>query len=83
MPFACAMAFSSGVVTKPATVAGSAPKYCVVTVTTAFCVRGYCRTGSAVRDLRPSTRISRLTTVASTGRRTKISVKRIGETSVY
>ena len=45
--------------------------YFVVTVTTAFCVRGYWRTGSETAARRPSTRIIKLTTVASTGRRTK------------
>src|SRR2546422_8387329 len=46
----------------------------VVTVTTAFCVRGYCRTGSSPIERRPSTKIVRLTTVARTGRSMKISV---------
>src|SRR6185437_9144853 len=45
-----------------------------MTVTTAFCVRGYCRIGSAFSERMPSTRIIRLTTVARTGRRMKISV---------
>jgi len=40
----------------------------------AFCVRGYCRIGSEAIAFRPSTRIIRLTTIASTGRRMKISV---------
>ena len=75
MPLAWAIAFSSGVVMKPATTAGSAPYSVVVTVTTAFSVRGYCSTGSEPTARNPSTRIIRLTTVASTGRRMKMSVK--------
>src|SRR5215472_14296726 len=74
MPFACAIEFSSGVVMKPATSEGSAPKYVVVTVTTAFSVRGYCSTGSSAIERSPSTSSVRLTTVARTGRSTKISV---------
>src|SRR6266513_644321 len=46
----------------------------VVTVTTAFCVRGYCSTGRSPIERRPSTKIVRLTTVARTGRSMKISV---------
>src|SRR5712691_10301234 len=46
----------------------------VVTVTTAFCVRGYCRTGRSPIERSPSTKIVRLTTVARTGRSMKISV---------
>src|SRR6266480_927194 len=46
----------------------------VVTVTTAFWVRGYCSTGSSPIERRPSTKIVRLTTVARTGRSMKISV---------
>src|SRR6266581_358458 len=46
----------------------------VVTVTTAFCVRGYCRTGRSPIERKPSTKIVRLTTVASTGRSMKMSV---------
>jgi hypothetical protein len=43
----------------------------VVTVTTAFWVRGYCSTGSPITERRPNTS-SRLTTLASTGRSTQI-----------
>src|SRR5882762_3611864 len=46
----------------------------VVTVTTAFWVRGYCSTGSSPIERRPSTKIVRLTTVARTGRSMKMSV---------
>src|SRR6267378_2753673 len=46
----------------------------VVTVTTAFCVRGYCRTGRSPIERSPSTKIVRLTTVARTGRSMKMSV---------
>src|SRR5215831_7195494 len=74
MPFACAIEFSSGVVIKPATSEGSAPKYVVVTVTTAFSVRGYWSTGSSTIERSPSTSSVRLTTVARTGRSTKMSV---------
>src|SRR5437879_2714213 len=74
MPFAWAMEFSSGVVMNPATRDGSAPKYVVVTVTTAFCVRGYCSTGRSPIERRPSTSTVRLTTVARTGRSMKMSV---------
>src|SRR5512135_2328016 len=82
MPFAWAIEFSSGAVMKPATSAGSAPVYTVVTVTTAFCVRGNCSTGKSVTERRPSTSSSRLTTVASTGRRTKMSVNFIAVRSL-
>src|SRR6185437_10452765 len=75
MPCACAIACSSGWVMKPATVCASAPKYAVVTVTTAFSVCGYWRTVSEVTARTPSTRISALTTIASTGFLMKISVK--------
>ena len=50
----------------------------VVTVTTAFSVRGYCSTGRALMARRPTTRISRLMTAASTGRRMKRSVNFMG-----
>src|SRR5271157_5961475 len=69
------MEVSRGVVMKPATSAGSAPVYTVWTVTTAFWVKGYWRTCKSPTERRPRTRISRLTTVARTGRRIKISVK--------
>src|SRR6478752_6982025 len=75
MPCACAIAPSSGWVMNPAMVWASAPKYAVEMVTTAFCVLGYWLIGSVNTDRRPSTTISRLTTMASTGRRMKMSVK--------
>src|SRR5690348_9833216 len=74
MPCACAIACSSGWVMKPATVCESAPKYTVCTVMVAFSVFGYWRTGSVMTARRPSTRISRLTVAASTGRLMKRSV---------
>src|SRR6267154_1160421 len=42
--------------------------------TTAFCVRGYCRTGRSPIERSPSTKIVRLTPVARTGRSMKMSV---------
>src|ERR1700681_4925597 len=44
-------------------------------VTTAFWVRGYCRIGNVPTERNPSTRMSRLMTIASTGRLMKMSVK--------
>ena len=44
-------------------------------VTTVSLVSGYWRTSRENRERRPTTRISRLTTLASTGRRMKMSVK--------
>src|SRR5581483_1223989 len=41
-------------------------------------VRGNCRTGRLKPEARPMSRISRLTTVASTGRRMKLSVNDMG-----
>src|ERR1700680_1210189 len=75
MPCACAIADSSGCVMKPATVAASAPSYAVLMVTTAFSVWGYWLTGKLPTERKPSTRISRLMTTASTGRLMKRSVK--------
>src|SRR5512135_1936843 len=43
-------------------------------VTTEFSVFGYCLIGRPKIERRPSTRISRLMTIASTGRRMKTSV---------
>src|SRR3954447_11588182 len=43
-------------------------------VITVFFSSGYCRTGSSKNARRPISRISRLTTAARTGRRTKMSV---------
>src|SRR5262249_49101751 len=49
----------------------------VETLTTAMSLRGYCRTLSARIDCSPAMRITRLTTIARTGRLTKRSVRRI------
>src|SRR5262249_10613079 len=77
MPSALAMTRSSGVVMKPRTKSASAPTYTVETLTTAMSLRGYCRTLSARIDCSPAMRITRLTTIARTGRLTKRSVRRI------
>src|SRR3979490_2871371 len=52
-------------------------------VTTAFSVWGYWLTGNVPTEGKPSTRISRLTTIASTGRRMKRSVKFMVRTSMF
>src|SRR4051812_4566503 len=78
MPWACAIAPSSGWVMNPAIVCASAPKYAVEMVTTAFCVLGYWLIGRVNTDRRPSTMMSRLTTMARTGRRMKRSVNFMG-----
>src|SRR3954471_8226125 len=78
MPCACAIAPSSGWVMNPAIVCASAPKYAVEMVTTAFCVLGYWLIGSVNTERRPSTMMSRLTTIARTGRRMKRSVNFMG-----
>ena len=75
MPFAWATALSIGVVMKPAIASGSAPGKCVVMVTMPFSVFGYASTCNELNERIPTTRISRLTTLASTGRRMKMSVK--------
>jgi hypothetical protein len=49
----------------------------VVTVTAEFSLRGYCRTFSVRIACSPEMMITRLTTIASTGRRMKRSVKAI------
>ena len=69
------MARSSGWVTKPRTRSALAPTYTVVTVTVAFSLSGYCRMLSERMACKPAIKMIRLTTVASTGRRMKISVK--------
>src|SRR5512139_2511109 len=74
MPSALAMTRSSGVVMKPRTRPALAPTYAVLTWTTATSVRGYCLTDKARTACRPAIRITTLTTIASTGRRTKRSV---------
>src|SRR5258708_22572656 len=47
----------------------------VVTVITVLSSLGYCRIGSVVSARSPTSRMSRLTTSESTGRRIKMSVK--------
>src|SRR5215831_3720334 len=74
MPSALAITRSSGVVMKPATRSALAPTYAVVTVTTAMSLRGYWRTLRERIDCSPAIRITRLTTMARTGRRMKRSV---------
>src|SRR5262245_5316906 len=74
MPSALAITRSRGVVMNPRTRSALAPTYAVVTVTMAMSLRGYCRTLRERIDCRPAMRITRLTTIASTGRRTKRSV---------
>src|SRR6266536_1466991 len=54
--------------------AALAPTYAVVTFTTAMSVRGNCRTDRDRIACSPAIRITRLTTMARTGRRTKRSV---------
>ena len=77
MPSALAMTRSSGVVMNPRTRSAFAPTYAVETRTTAMSLRGYCRTLSARIDCSPAIRMTRLTTIARTGRLTKRSVNRI------
>src|ERR1039458_2763787 len=75
MPSALAITRSSGVVINPRTRSALAPTYTVVTVTTAMSLRGYCRTFSERIAWKPASRMIRLTTVATTGRRMNKSVK--------
>src|SRR5271170_2410625 len=77
MPSAAAIARSSGVVMKPRTRSALAPTYTVRTVTVALSSFGYCRTLSVRTAWRPAMMMSRLTTIARTGRRTKRSVNLI------
>src|SRR6185503_12538017 len=74
MPSALAITRSSGEVMKPRTRLAPAPMYAVVTRTTAESLRGYWRTLSERIDWSPAIRITRLTTIERTGRRTKRSV---------
>src|SRR5690242_7635165 len=67
---------------KPRTRSAFAPTYGVVTVTVALSIFGYCRTLSVRIACSPATRISRFTTIASTGRLMKRSVKRTGPSTV-
>src|SRR6266496_3680325 len=75
MPLAAAMARSSGVVMKPRTSSAFAPTYVVVTVISAFSLRGYWRALSVRIAWTPAMTMTRLTTIAMTGRRMKRSVK--------
>src|SRR5206468_2950417 len=77
MPSALAMTRSSGVVMKPRTRSAFAPTYTVETRTIAMSLRGYCRTLSVRIACSPAIRITRLTTIARTGRLTNRSVNRI------
>ena len=74
MPSAPAMARSRGAVMKPRTRSAFAPTYAVVTMTLAMSLRGYWRTLSVRIDCNPAMRMTTFTTVARTGRLTKISV---------
>ena len=74
MPSALAITRSSGVVMNPRTRSALAPTYTVVTCTTAMSLRGYCRTLSERIACNPAIRMTRFTTIASTGRLTNKSV---------
>src|SRR5437763_6874349 len=74
MPSAPAMARSSGAVMKPRTRSAFAPTYAVVTTTLAMSLRGNCRTESERTAWSPAMRMTRLTTMARTGRLMKRSV---------
>src|SRR5579872_1279895 len=68
------MARSRGVVTKPRTRSASAPTYTVRTVMVALSIFGYWRTLTPRMAWSPAMRITRLTTIARTGRRMNTSV---------
>src|SRR5262249_20081424 len=68
MPSALAMTRSSGVVTNPRTRSAFAPVYVVVARTTAISERGNGRTLSERIACNPAMRMTRLTTIAATGR---------------
>src|ERR1700733_4885358 len=74
MPSAAAIARSSGVVMKPRTRSALAPTYTVRTGAEALSSFGYCRTLSDRIDCSPAMMMTRLTTIANTGRRMKMSV---------
>src|ERR1700731_2732100 len=74
MPSAAAIARSIGVVINPRTNSASAPTYTVLTVIAAMSLRGYWRTLSVFIACKPAIRITKLTTMASTGRLMKRSV---------
>src|SRR5258707_15275725 len=75
MPSAAAITRSSGVVMNPRTRSALAPTYTVRTVTVALSSLGYWRTLSVRIACRPAMMMMRLTTIARTGRRMKMSVK--------
>jgi serine/threonine protein kinase len=78
IPSAAAIARSRGVVTKPRTRSASAPTYTVRTVMVALSSFGYWRTLTLRTAWSPAMSRIRLTTIARTGRRTKMSVSLIG-----
>src|SRR3954452_19752603 len=82
MPSAAAMARSSGVVMKPRTRLAFAPTYAVFTVTVALSSFGYWRTLSVRIACRPAMMMTRLTTIARTGLRTKMSVNFTGTSMI-
>src|SRR5438874_11986050 len=69
------MARSSGVVMNPRTNSASAPTQTVVTVIDAISLRGYWRTVIVFIACKPAMRMTKLTTIASTGRLMNRSVK--------
>src|SRR5215472_10473936 len=81
MPSAAAMARSSGVVTNPRTSSASAPTYTVRTVIVALSIFGYWRTVTPRIACSPAMRMTRFTTIASTGLLTKMSVNLIARLS--
>src|ERR1700747_1967799 len=74
MPSALATTRSIGVVTNPRTRSALAPTYTVVICPPAMSLRGYCRTLSDRIACNPAIRMTRFTTIASTGRLTNKSV---------
>src|SRR6266498_3407624 len=75
MPSADAITRSIGVLMKPRTSSAFAPTYAVVTMTCAFSLRGYWRALIERIAWTPAMTMTRLTTIAMTGRRMKRSVK--------
>ena len=75
MPSTEATAWLIGWVTKPCISSEEAPGYWVVTVMVDVSSIGYWRIGRFISARTPNSRISVLTTTASTGRRRKRSVK--------
>src|SRR6266542_2189722 len=74
MPSADAITRSIGVLMKPRTSSAFAPTYAVVTMTCAFSLRGYWRALIERIAWSPAMTMTRLTTIAMTGRRMKRSV---------